>query len=72
MEVCKAVLKIRARWPLCRPFQTHKRNILVAQASSAFKHSLKELFAAPGLAVEIKVRVLCLNEQSEVNQLMTI
>jgi protein pelota len=37
-----------------KPFQTHKRNILVAQASSAFKHSLKELFAAPGLAVEIK------------------
>lgn len=39
-----------------RAFQTHKRNIIVAPASSAYKHSLKELFSAPGLASQIKVR----------------
>lgn len=37
-----------------KPFLTNKRNILVASASSAHKHSLKELMTAPGVASQIK------------------
>lgn len=37
-----------------KAFQTHKRNILVVAVSSAHKHSLKELMAAPGIASQIK------------------
>mmetsp|Transcript_8174 Transcript_8174/g.24294 ORF Transcript_8174/g.24294 Transcript_8174/m.24294 type:complete len:396 (-) Transcript_8174:410-1597(-) len=45
LEVVRQELKV---------FQQHKRNILVAGVSSAHKHSLKELFSAPGLAAQIK------------------
>lgn len=34
---------------------TNKDKILLAQASSAYSHSLKEVFANPGIAGQIKV-----------------
>lgn len=34
---------------------TNKDKILLAQASSAYSHSLKEVFANPGIAAQIKV-----------------
>lgn len=43
---------------LYRPLILNKQKILTAQASSAYKHSLKEVLAAPGIAVQIKVKAV--------------
>ncbi len=40
---------------MCRPIMTNKDKILLAQASSAYSHCLKEVFANPGIAAQIKV-----------------
>ncbi|KAK9866260.1 hypothetical protein WJX84_000600 [Apatococcus fuscideae] len=37
-----------------KPIMTNKDKILLAQASSAYSHSLKEVFANPGIAAQIK------------------
>ena len=37
-----------------RPLIENKDKILLAAASSAYKHSLKEVLAAPGIAARIK------------------
>ena len=35
----------------------NKARLVVAPASTAYKHSLKEVFSAPGIVGQIKVRV---------------
>ncbi len=45
-----------------RPLILNKQKILLAAASSAYKHSLKEVMASQGIASQIKVRcVICVN-----------
>lgn len=40
---------------LCRPLILNKQKVLLASASSAYKHSLKEVMASQGIASQIKV-----------------
>ena len=42
---------------VCRPLILNRAKVLLAPASSAYKHSLKEVFNAPGIASQIKVRL---------------
>ena len=44
-------------WWRRRPLIMNKSKILVAPASSAYKHSLKEVFNVPGIAGQIKARI---------------
>ena len=45
-----------------RPLILNKQKVLLAAASSAYKHSLKEVMASQGIASQIKVRCLiCVN-----------
>ena len=38
-----------------RPLILNKKKILLSSASSAYKHSLEEVMASPGIASQIKV-----------------
>lgn len=45
-----------------RPLILNKQKVLLAAASSAYKHSLKEVMASQGIASQIKVRcAICVN-----------
>ena len=39
----------------CRPLILNKSKVLLASASSAYQHSLKEVLASPSLSGQIKV-----------------
>ena len=47
---------------VCRPLILNKQKVLLASASSAYKHSLKEVMASQGIASQIKVS--CVASQS--------
>ncbi len=38
----------------CRPLIMNKARLVVAPATTAYKHSLKEVFSAPGIVGQIK------------------
>lgn len=40
---------------LCRPLILNKGKVVLAAASSAYQHSMKEVLANPGIAAQIKV-----------------
>ena len=40
---------------VCRALILNKQKIVLAPASSAYLHSLKEVLASPGIAAQIKV-----------------
>ena len=42
----------------CRALILNKQKVLLSVASSAYKHSLKEVMASPGIASQIKVNIL--------------
>lgn len=44
---------------ICRDLILNKTKIVVAHASSAYKHSLREVLESPGIAAQIKVNALC-------------
>ncbi len=45
----------------CRDLRLSKTKIVVAHASSAYKHSLREVLESPGIAGQIKVFILAAN-----------
>jgi protein pelota len=47
-----------------RPLITNKSRIVVAAASSAYKHSLQELIASPAIVSRIKVGLMLWNEKA--------
>ena len=50
---------------VCRDLILNKTKIVVAQASSAYKHSLREVLESPGIAGQIKVGYCCLPSHLE-------
>lgn len=46
---------LRQKLTVCRPLMTNKSKVILAPASSAYQHSIKEVLANPGLAAQIKV-----------------